>query len=487
MNLDNFVKNLRTEMRKDAGIDGDAQRIGQLVWMLFLKIYDTLDEDWAIEKKDYVSVIPENLRWKNWAIDNKDGKAKTGDELLNFVNNELFETLKNIEIDENTPKNQLIVKEVFQEANNYMKDGINLRKVINKINELNFESYEDRHVLGDIYEIILKELQSAGDSGEFYTPRPLTDFMAKMLNPKIGDRIADFACGTGGFLVSALNILKDQVVETEDEDLYNNSVYGIEKKSLPYMLCVTNMLLHEVENPNIIHGNSFDYNVKDYKEEDKFDIILMNPPYGGSENDNVKNSFPISLRTGETSDLFMAVIMYRLKQNGKAAVILPDGFLFGAEDAKLNLKKKLLEEFNLHTIVKIPNGAFLPYTPISTNLLFFDKTTSTEEVWYYKVNPPKGRKNFTKSNPLTYNHLSDLIDWWDNREVNENSNKFSVEDIIENNYNLDLFKPSEEEIGKIYESPKELIEEYLEEKESILNKMDLIMKDIKQILNFDEE
>ena len=484
MDLEVFVKNLRTEMRKDAGIDGDAQRIGQLVWLLFLKIYDSLEEDWELENENYVSIIPENLKWRNWAVDNKDGSVLTGDELLKFINNELFESLKNIEITEDTPQNQIIVKEIFQEANNYMKDGVILRKVINKINELNFDQYEDRHVLGDIYEIILKELQSAGDSGEFYTPRSLTDFMAKMLNPQLGDKVGDFACGTGGFLISAINVLKKQAKTVEDEEILHSSVFGIEKKSLPYLLCVTNMLLHEVENPSIIHGNSFNQNVKDYSEEDKFDIVLMNPPYGGSEDEIVLNSFPIALRSNETADLFMNVIMYRLKQNGKAGVVLPDGFLFGTDDAKSNIKRKLLEEFNLHTIVRLPKGVFEPYTPISTNLLFFDKTHPTEEIWYYRIDPPKGRKNFTKTTQLDSKHLVDISKWWNNRENNNNAKKINVQEVIDKNYNLDFLKleAEQDDISK-YDSPEELIIEYENERNEIIKNMDEAMANIKKILD----
>jgi type I restriction enzyme M protein len=484
MNLDNFVNNLRKEMRKDAGIDGDAQRIGQLVWLLFLKIYDSLEEDWEVENENYVSIIPENLKWRNWAIDNKDGKALTGDDLLKFVNNELFETLKNIEITEDTPQNQIIVKEIFQEANNYMKDGIILRKVINKINELNFDEYEDRHVLGDIYEIILKELQSAGDSGEFYTPRPITDFMAQVLNPQLGNKVGDFACGTGGFLISAISVLKKQAKTVEDEEILHNSVFGIEKKSLPYLLCVTNMLLHEIENPNIIHGNSFDQNVKDYSENDKFDIVLMNPPFGGSEDDIVLNSFPVALRTKETADLFMNVIMYRLKQNGKAGVVLPNGFLSGTDEAKTNIKKKLIEEFNLHTIVRFPKGVFLPYNDIPVNLLFFDKTESTKNIWYYNINPPKGRKNFTKKNPLTSEHLRELMLWWDNRQTNDNAFNINIDEIIDNDYNLDIHEKINTDF-LIYDSPNELLEDYIKQKDFLSNKMDKIIGDIKKILEME--
>lgn len=333
MTLSNYVSSIQNIMRKDSGVNGDAQRIEQMTWILFLKIFDAREETLEFYG-DYKSIIPENLRWKSWAVDNKDGNALTSDALLDFVNNELFPGLKNME-------NNNFIKEIFTDNHNYMTDGIHLRQVINKTNELNFEDYDDIHAFGEIYESILKDLQSAGNAGEFYTPRAVTDFMAEILNPKLGDKIADFACGTGGFLVSVLNILDKQRNSSEDIELYENSVYGIEKKALPYMLCVTNMLLHNINNPNIIHGNSFDQDIRDYGEEDKFDIIIMNPPYGGKEDSLVQNSFPTDLRSSETADLFLSVIMYRLKKNGKSAVILPDGFLFGTDNTKKTIKKKI--------------------------------------------------------------------------------------------------------------------------------------------------
>ncbi|WP_288268745.1 class I SAM-dependent DNA methyltransferase [uncultured Methanobrevibacter sp.] len=378
MVLSNYVKRLQDIMRNDAGINGDAQRIEQMTWILFLKIYDSKEEDWEFYDENYQSIIPEKLRWRKWAVDKKDGKALTGEELLNFVNQELFPGLKNLKINENTPKSQTIVKDIFEDNNNYMKDGVLLRQVINVTDELNFEEYKDYHAFGEIYETILKDLQSAGNAGEFYTPRAVTDFMAKMLNPELGEKIADFACGTGGFLTSVLNILDKKVDTPEDREIYKNSVFGIEKKALPYMLCVTNMLLHDIDSPDIIHGNSFDKNVREYKEEDKFDVVIMNPPYGGSEKKTVQNNFPVDLRSSETADLFMSVIMYRLKRNGRAGVILPDGFLFGTDNIKVSIKKKLLEEFNLHTIIRLPPSVFSPYTSITTNILFFDNTYPTK-------------------------------------------------------------------------------------------------------------
>ena len=373
MSLNNFVKSIQDIMRNDAGVNGDAQRIEQMTWILFLKIYDYQEGNWEFDEDDYKSIIPEDLRWRNWAVDNKDGKALTGDDLLDFVNNRLFPGLKNLELNENSKRNEIIVKEVFEDNNNYMKDGVLLRQVVNVIDELNFEEHKNKHAFGEIYETILKDLQSAGNAGEFYTPRAVTDFMAIMLDPQLGEKVADFACGTGGFLTSVLKLLEGKVVEKKDRYLYRDSIFGIEKKALPYMLCVTNMLLHDVDNPNIIHGNSFDTNVRDYTEEDKYDVVIMNPPYGGSEKKSVQNNFPKDLRSSETADLFMSVIMYRLKKNGRAAVILPDGFLFGTDNIKVSIKKKLLGEFNLHTIIRLPPSVFAPYTS-NSNLILDGRT-----------------------------------------------------------------------------------------------------------------
>ena len=371
-NLAGFVKRLRDIMRNDAGINGDAQRIEQIAWMLFLKVYDAKEQDWEWDDEDYQSIIPEECRWQNWARDDKSGTALTGDDLLNFVNNTLFPTLKKLPVDASTPIKKAIVQTTFADANQYMKDGVLLRQVINVIDELDFGDYEESHAFGEIYETILKELQSAGSAGEFYTPRAVTDFMAQVIKPQIGETMADFACGTGGFLVSWLNQLQKQIKSTADADKYSNSIYGIEKKQFPYMLCITNLLLHGLDVPRVYHDNSLMRDVLDYTENDRFNVIMMNPPYGGSEKADVKNHFPDDLASSETADLFMSVIMYRLKQNGRAAVILPDGFLFGTDNAKVNIKKKLLREFNLHTIIRLPGSVFSPYTSITTNILFFD-------------------------------------------------------------------------------------------------------------------
>ena len=351
-NLGNFVKRIRDIMRNDAGINGDAQRIEQIAWMLFLKVYDSKEQDWDMAEKNYQSIIPEECRWSNWAVDDKSGNAMTGDRLMNFVNNTLFPTFKELNVTPDTPIKKSIVKTTFEDANNYMKDGVLLRQVINIIDELDLSDYEESHAFGDIYESILRELQSAGSAGEFYTPRAVTEFMAKMIQPKIGERMADFACGTGGFITSWLKELAPLINTTNDQAEYDNSIYGIEKKQFPYMLCITNMLLHGLDVPKIYHDNSLLRDVLDYTEDDQFDVILMNPPYGGSEKADVKNHFPSDLASSETADLFMSVIMYRLKKNGRVAVIIPDGFLFGTDNAKVAIKKKLLSEFNLHTVIR---------------------------------------------------------------------------------------------------------------------------------------
>ena len=501
-NLSTFVKRLRDIMRNDAGINGDAQRIEQIAWMLFLKVYDAKEQDWELDEDDYVSVIPEPCRWSNWAVDDRSGTAMTGDTLLNFVNNTLFPVLKGQDIKDSngnvlikgvvvtpeTPIKKAIVRTTFEDANNYMKDGVLLRQVINVIDELDLSDYEESHAFGEIYEAILKELQSAGSSGEFYTPRAVTEFMARMIAPQIGERMADFACGTGGFLTSWLKELEKRVATVEDRAAFGQSVYGIEKKQFPYMLCVTNMLLHGVDVPQVYHDNSLLKDVLDYTEADQFDVILMNPPYGGSEKAEVKNHFPADLASSETADLFMSVVMYRLKENGRAAVILPDGFLFGTDNAKLNIKRKLLTEFNLHTVVRMPGSVFSPYTSITTNILFFDRTGPTEETWFYRLDMPEGYKHFSKTKPMKPEHFAPVIEWWnDRKELSADgfdkakrlpASRFLDEKDL--NCNLDQcgYPHEEEEIL----APLDLIQRYQEERASLNAEIDRVLAEITALL-----
>ncbi|MGT2732114.1 class I SAM-dependent DNA methyltransferase [Streptococcus ruminantium] len=484
MSITSFVKRIQDITRNDAGVNGDAQRIEQMSWLLFLKIYDSRELVWELEEDDYESIIPEDLKWRNWAHAEKGEQVLTGDDLLDFVNNRLFKELKELEITPNMPIRKSIVKSAFEDANNYMKNGVLLRQVINVIDEVDFNSPEDRHSFNDIYEKILKDIQSAGNSGEFYTPRAATDFIAEMLDPKLGETMADLACGTGGFLTSTLNHLSKQRKTSEDIQKYNQAVFGIEKKAFPHLLAVTNLFLHEIDDPKIIHGNTLEKNVREYTDDEKFDLIMMNPPFGGSELDTIKNNFPAELRSSETADLFMAVIMYRLKENGRVGVILPDGFLFG-EGVKTRLKEKLVEEFNLHTIIRLPHSVFAPYTGIHTNILFFDKTKKTEQTWFYRLDMPEGYKNFSKTKPMKSEHFNPVREWWTSREEILEGNfykakSFTPSELADLNYNFDQcgFPKEEEEILE----PLELIQNYQQERAALNQKIYAVLADILELL-----
>lgn len=494
-----FIKRVRDIMRMDAGINGDAQRIEQMVWMLFLKVYDAKEDDWELNDDNYESIIPEDLRWRNWAKQDENGQSLTGEPLLKFVNNVLFPVLKGndvkdefgnvkykgIVVTKDTPTKKAIVKSTFEDANNYMKDGVYLRQVVDVIDEIEFDDVKESHAFGFVYEEILRELQSDGSSGEFYTPRALTDFMAQTIKPKLGEKMADFACGTGGFITSWLSQLSKQVTDVADQNKVDDSIYGIEKKPFPYLLCVTNMLLHDIETPNIYHDNSLRYNVLDYSDDDRFDVILMNPPYGGHEDKSIQGFFPDDLASSETADLFMSVIMYRLKRNGRAAVVFPDGFLFGTDNAKTAIKKKLFSGFNVHTIIRLPHSVFAPYTGITTNVLFFDNTEPTSDTWFYRLDMPDGYKNFSKTKPMKLEHFQPVIDWWDNREEIEvdgfpKAKKYTVDEIVANGYNIDLcgFPHEEEEIL----DPMDLINQYQEKRASLNAEIDHVLEKITSML-----
>jgi eco57I restriction endonuclease len=501
MALNNFVKSIRNIMRNDAGINGDAQRIEQIAWMLFLKIYDEKENDWEFNETDYKSFIPETCRWRSWAKDEGDGNALTADALLDFVNNTLFPTLKSLEVTPDTPIRSAIVRTTFEDANQYMKDGVLLRQIINVIDALNLGNYNESHAFGEIYETILKEMQSAGSAGEFYTPRALTNFMAEIIDPQVGEQMADFACGTGGFITSWLKVLDKKVQEAQTTDAqkkYSESIYGIEKKQFPYMLSVTNMLLHDIEAPLILHDNSLSKDVLNYTDADKFDVVLMNPPYGGSEKNDIKQHFPSDLSSSETADLFMVLIMYRLKEAGRAAVILPDGFLFGTDNAKLAIKEKLLREFNLHTIVRLPGSIFAPYTSIATNILFFSNEQaegakegfSTDKTWFYRLDMPDGYKHFSKTKPMRSEHCDPLRTWWYNRtEIisedgkDEKARAFTASELLELGFNLDQCKfPKEEE--EIL-APAELLENYYKRRFALEHEIDKTLTEVQRILGID--
>ena len=503
MAVNNIIKRLQNIMRSDAGINGDAQRIEQMTWIFFLKVYDSQEETWEFkavsEGKRFESIIPEQFRWRNWAVDEKDGQALTGDALLEFINGHegLFNTLKNLPVDASTPRGKSIVREVFSDLNQYMKNGILLRQVINVIDEIDFSDAEDRHTFGDIYEGILKDLQSAGNAGEFYTPRALTDFMVRTLKPQLGETFGDFTSGTGGFLTSALNYLNEQVKTTEDFEHFQNSVVGQEWKPLPYLLSITNLLVHDIEAPNIRHCDSLGTKMSDFKESDKVDVIAMNPPYGGSTEASVKGNFPMDMRSSETADLFMVLIMYRLKRNGRAAVIVPDGFLFGVDGAKLAIKTKMLREFNLHTIIRLPGSIFSPYTSIATNILFFNNERAdgaseqyaTKETWFYRLDMPEGYKHFSKTKPMKLEHCKPIEEWWNDRkeiiveEGNEKSRKFTAEELIALDCNFDQckFPKDDEEVLP----PAELLADYFKKRKALDHEIDKTLAEIQKILGIE--
>jgi len=456
MSVSTTIKSIQDIMRKDAGVDGDAQRIGQLVWMFFLKIFDDQEQELELLQDRYSSPIPEKLRWRNWAAD---AEGITGDELLDFINNDLFKTLKEMELNAGTNGRGIVVRSVFEDAYNYMKNGTLIRQVVNKINDIDFNRSDDRHTFGDIYEQILKDLQSAGNAGEFYTPRAVTQFMVDMVNPKLGEKILDPACGTGGFLSCSIeHVRRNDVKTAEDEQLLQKSVFGVEKKALPHLLCTTNMLLHGIEVPsNIRHDNTLARPLRDYSPKDRVDVVITNPPFGGTEEDGIEANFPANYRTRETADLFLVLITHLLKNGGRAAIVLPDGTLFG-EGVKTRIKEKLLTECNLHTVVRLPNGVFNPYTSIKTNLLFFTKGEPTKDVWYYEHPYPEGAKSYNKTKPMRIEEFAPEKSWWDKREESEQSWKVSVEQIKDNGYNLDIKNPNTvaDELG----DPEELLADY---------------------------
>lgn len=464
MAIGTLIKTIQDIMRKDVGVDGDAQRISQLVWLLFLKIFDDKEQEWAFTIPGYKSPLASRFRWSSWAA-NPEGI--TGEELIDFVNNDLFPALKNLASKAGVSAHGRVVGSVFEDAYNYMKSGTLLRQVINAIQgDVDFNSSDDRHLFNDIYEKILADLQSAGNAGEYYTPRAVTQFIVDMVNPKLGESILDPACGTGGFLTCAIEHLKKQAKNADDSGLLQQTIHGVEKKPLPHMLAMTNIMLHGIDVPtNIRHDNTLSRPLKDYGPKDRVDIVITNPPFGGMEEDGIENNFPRKYQTRETADLFMALIMFLLKpDSGRAAVVLPDGFLFG-EGVKTTLKKELLEEFKLHTIVRLPKGVFAPYTSINTNILFFEKGGPTKEVWFFEHPYPAGYKSYSRSKPLTIGEFELEKTWWGgktrkNRQETAQAWKVSVEELAARNYNLDCKNPHE--IAVDHGDPKELMAEYQE-------------------------
>jgi len=471
MNITSIIKSIRDTMRKDAGVDGDAQRISQMVWMLFLKIFADKEEEWELTIENYESPIAKAFKWDAWAADDE---GMTGDELMEFIDMKLFPALK--EIDTTTSDQAKIVKAVFEDTYNYMKNGTLFRQVINEINKIDFNSSKDSHVFNDIYETILKELQSAGSSGEYYTPRAVTQFIVDMVNPQLGETVLDPACGTGGFLTCTIDHVRKQVNTPKATQTLQNSIQGVEKKPLPHLLCTTNLMLHDFDVPGVRRGNMLNRPYADWVGKDRVNVVLSNPPFGGTEEDGTEKNFPKKFQTKETADLFLALIIKILKADGRAGVVLPDGSLFG-EGVKTRIKEELMAKCNLHTIVRLPNGVFSPYTNIKTNLLFFDKGTKTKDIWFYELPYPDGIKNFNKTRPINIKDFDDLKKWWTNRTENEYAWKITAEDIKAKDYNLDSKNPHVAEENLL--SPEELLAKY----QAINNQIQTLQKSIAQTLS----
>ena len=479
-NVSGIVKSIRDIMRKDKGTYGDVQRLEQLGWMFFLKIFDDREQEMELLNDNYQSPIAKDLRWSNWATDEE---GITGDTLLNFVNNELLPSLKELK---NTGNPIIsLIKNAFEDSTNYMKNGTLLRQVINKVNEIDFNSSDDRHLFGDIYEKLLSELQSAGDAGEFYTPRAVTEFIVDRVNPELHEKILDPACGTGGFLVNVIEHLRKRATTEDDQKLLQESFRGIEKKHLPYILCMTNLLLHGIDIPNNVKSdNTLARPLVSWGTDEKVDVIVTNPPFGGIEEDGIEKNFPGEFQTKETADLFLVLMMRLLKQDGRAGLVLPDGTLFG-EGVKTRIKETLLKDCNLHTIVRLPKSVFAPYTSISTNLLFFTKGKPTKEIWYYEHQLSKGTKAYNKTKPICYEEFQTIQNWWGSekdgfksRVETEQAWKVSYEDIKSRNFNLDIKNPHISE--KVRQNPNELLSLYNDQQvqiQNLRNKLKSILED----------
>jgi type I restriction enzyme M protein len=454
-------------MRKDAGLNGDLDRIPQLAWLLFLKAFDGLEENREVTDRDFRPAIEAPYRWRDWAAD---PNGATGEALLDFVNGKLFPYLRELSgTGSHDPRDVLAA--VFKETNNRMLSGYLLRDVVNKVNEINFASSDDIHTMAHLYESMLREMRdAAGDSGEFYTPRPVIRFVVQQVDPKLGEIVIDPACGTGGFLVEALEHIAPTVKTTSQRRALHENLRGIEKKPLPYLLGMMNLVLHEVGQPNVVRGNALNKPITQISKAERVDVILTNPPFGGEEEKSVQSNFPADKQTAETAWLFLQLVIRQLKDGGRCGIVVPNGLLFG-DGVGARIKKQLLEECNLHTIVRLPDGAFAPYTDIPSNLLFFDKTGRTKEVWYYELPAPEGRKKYSKTKPIRYEEFADCQAWWTSRVANEQAWRVPVADIESNGYNLDLRNPNSAD-DLAHRPPGELLAELVSIERTILAKLE---------------
>lgn len=468
-NISGIIKSLQNIMRKDQGVSGDAQRIEQLGWMIALKILDDKDAEMELLSDDYVSVIPSELQWRNWAADSE---GMTGDELKDFVDNKLFPGLQNLDVSTGN-KRAVLIRDIFAGTNNYMKNGTIIRQVVNKLNEIDFNASEDRHTFGDIYESLLRDLQSAGNYGEFYTPRAVTEIMTEIINPRLGEKVLDPACGTGGFLTSAIENIRNQDVHSvEDLKTLESTIRGQELKPLPFMLCVTNLILHDIEVPNVINGDSLNREYTSIGAKDRVDVILANPPFGASVSDGVETNYPAQFRTTESADLFLLLMIRYLRDGGRAAIVLPDGSLTG-DGVKERIREEFLKQCNVHTIVRLPNSVFQPYASVATNLLFFTKGEPTKEIWYWEHKLPEGQKSYSKTKPIQKSEFASLKEWWGKRVENEQAWKVPVEKIAENGWNLDIKNPfvKEEEVTHTTGELLQMLSDSFKKSDELINEL----------------
>ena len=456
-------------MWKDPGVSGDAQRLEQLGWMITLKIIDDKEAELELLNDDYVSVIPSELQWRNWA---GDSEGITGDAMKDFIDSKLFPGLQNLDISDGN-KRAILIRDIFAGTNNYMKNGTIIRQVVNKLNEIDFNASEDRHTFGDIYESLLRDLQSAGNYGEFYTPRAVTEIMTEIINPRLGEKVLDPACGTGGFLTSAIeNIRKQDVHSVEDLKTLEETIRGQELKPLPFMLCVTNLILHDIEIPNIINGDSLNREYTSIVEKDRVDVILANPPFGASVSDGVETNYPAQFRTTESADLFLLLMIRYLRDGGRAAIVLPDGSLTG-DGVKQRIRQEFLEQCNVHTIVRLPNSVFQPYASVATNLLFFTKGEPTKEIYYWEHKLPEGQKSYSKTKPIQKKEFDSLKAWWNNRSENEQAWKVGIDVLKNNGYNLDIKNPFVKDEEIVYSTSQilQMLGDSFAKSESLLNEL----------------
>ena len=476
-NIGGIIKSIQTIMWQDTGLNGDAQRIEQLGWMLFLKIFSDKDKELELLDDSYKSPIPDKFHWVkekgNWAGDDE---GMTGDELLEFVDRQLFPALRNLDLSTGNQR-AVIVREVFEGNNNYMKSGINIRKVLNKLNEIDFNIAKDRHAFGELYETILKELQSAGKSGEFYTPRAITQFITETINPQLGEKVLDPACGTGGYLTSAIEHLKAQAKNVKDRKSIEENIAGWEYKPLPYLLATTNLILHDIEIPNIKFGDALDQPLSNFTEKDRVNVILANPPFGGIVANNNETNFPQTYRTKESADLFLILMIHLLKQDGRAGIVLPDGSLTG-DGVKQRIRQKLMEDCNLHTIIRLPNSVFQPYATVATNLLFFKKGEPTKDIWYYEHRMPEGYKAYNKTRPIQAKEFDPIKKWWNKRKESDIAWKVNIKTIIDRGYDLDIKNPTRKEEAKELSSSElmELLAKSFDNSHKLLNQLKQAVK-----------